>query len=217
MRYVLYFTYFFITLLLAIICLPSPYDTWLEIALFCLIFWSIPVLFRLFKYLILMLRTSRILKKNRFKITKFCYLPFPSKFRGRYFISFEKDEKILNIVFLSKKLQYKNYYFESIDTIRFSSYNRVMLYKGNGAGKHGSIVSRTNVVQKKDFGKQKIVWPNDDHKKEALNIILFDKWPDFVTDANTKDDKKLGQGDYICKSNVQIFDRKSLDNFIENI
>ena len=217
MRYILYFTYLFITFLLAIFCLPSPYDTWLEIALFCLIFWSIPVLFRLLKYLVLMLKTRRMLKKNGFKAIKFCYFPFPSKFRGRYFMSFKKDEKILNIVFLSKKLQYKNYYFESIDTIRFSSYNRVMLYKGNGASRHGSLVSSTNVIQKKDFGKQKIVWPNDYHKKEALNIILFDKWPDFVTDANTNDDNKLGQGDYICKSNVQIFDKKSFYNFIENI
>lgn len=217
MRYILYFTYLFITFLLAVICLPSPYDTWLEIALFCLIFWSIPVLFRLLKYLVLMLKTRRMLKKNGFKAIKFCYFPFPSKFRGRYFMSFKKDEKILNIVFLSKKLQYKNYYFESIDTIRFSSYNRVMLYKGNGAGRHGSLVSRTNIVQKKDFGMQKIIWPTDNQQKDIFNIVLFDKWPDFVTDSTNKDDKPLGQGDYICKSNIQVFDRKTFSNFIENL
>ena len=51
------------------------------------------------------------MKKSGFKTTKFQYFPFPSKFRGRYSMSLKKDEKIINIVFLSKKLQYKNYYF----------------------------------------------------------------------------------------------------------
>ena len=217
MRYILYFIYFFLTFLLAIICLPSPYDTWLEIASFCLIFWSIPVLFRLSKYLVLMLKTRDVMKKSGFKTTKFQYFPFPSKFRGRYSMSLKKDEKIINIVFLSKKLQYKNYYFESIDTIRFSSYNRVMLYHGNGAGRHGSHVQRTNIVNKKDLGMQKIVWPTDDQQKEILNIILFDKWPDFVTDSTNKDNKPLEQGDYICKSNIQAFDEKSFSEFLKTI
>ena len=215
MKYILYFIYFFLTFLLAIICLPSPYDTWLGISLFCLIFWSIPVLFRLFKYLVLMLKTNRAVKKHGFKATKLCFLPFPSKFRGRYFMSFKKDEKIINIVFLSKKLQYKNYYFESIDTIRFSSYNRVMLYRGNGAGRHGSIVQRTNVVNKKNFGTQKIVWPQNIDAEHTINIVLFDEWPDFVTDSISHNDKALGQGDFICKSNVRIFDKKSFSQFLK--
>ena len=217
MTYLLYLLYFFCAFLLSILILPAPYETNIGILLCFSLFIIIPILYRLLKYLVLMVKTKHLLKKNGFKATKFCYFPFPSRFRGRYTMSFENDNKALNIVFLSKKLKYKNYHFESKNSVELSSYARVMLYRGNHANHHGSLVSRTNVIKKNNFGKQKFLWPENNAQKENYNIILFDKWPDRVTDFIKHGDKSIGQGDYICESNIQVFDKKTLSKFIENI
>ena len=164
-----------------------------------------------------MLKTKHLLKKKGFKTTKFCYFPFPSRLRGRYNMSFENDNKVINVVFLSKKLKYKNYHFESENLVKFSSYARVMLYHGNRSGMHGSRVSRTNVINKNNFGEQKILWPENNIQKDNYNIILFDKWPDYVTDFTNHNDKSIGQGDFICKSHIQAFDTKAFSKFIETI
>ena len=156
MKYILYFFGMIGTYILAVIFLPSPYDTNTAILIFCIVLWCIPIFIRLIKYLFLMLKTKRILKKKGYKTTKFCYFPLSSKFHGKYSMSFKNNDKTMNIVFISKKLKYKNYYFENVNLVRFFSYNRVMIYKGNGAGRHGSHVSNTNIIQRKDFGKQNI-------------------------------------------------------------
>ena len=217
MTNILYVLYFFGVFLFSILILPAPYDSGIGILICCSILISIPILFRLVKYLTLMLKTKRLLKKKGFKPTKFCYLPFPSKFRGRYNMSFEHESKTINIIFLSKKLKYKNYHFESENLVKFSSYARVMLYHGNCAGMHSSRVSSTNVIRKNNFGEQKILWPENNTQRDNYNIILFDKWPDYVTDFVNRDDKSIGQGDFICKSKVQAFDLKTFSRFIETI
>ena len=214
---ILYFLYFFGAFILSILILPAPYDNGFGIVICLSIFIVIPILYRLSKYLILMLKTKHLLKKKGFKTTKFCYFPFPSRFRGRYNMSFENDNKVINVVFLSKKLKYKNYHFESENLVKFSSYARVMLYHGNRSGMHGSRVSRTNVIHKNNFGEQKILWPENNIQKDNYNIILFDKWPDYVTDFTNHNDKSIGQGDFICKSNIQAFDTKAFAKFIETI
>lgn len=214
---ILYVLYFFGIFLFSILILPAPYDNGIGILICCSILIAIPILYRLAKYLILMLKTKRLLKKKGFKATRLCYLPFPSRFRGRYSMSFENKSKAINIVFLSKKLKYKNYHFESENLVKFSSYARVMVYKGNGAGRHGSHVSRTNLIRKNNFGEQKILWPENNIQKDNYNIILFDKWPDYVTDLVNRDDKSIGQGDFICKSSIQAFDIKTFSKFIESL
>lgn len=155
---ILYFLYFFGAFILSILILPAPYDNGFGIVICLSIFIVIPILFRLAKYLILMLKTKHLLKKKGFKTTKFCYFPFPSRLRGRYNMSFENDNKVINVVFLSKKLKYKNYHFENENLVKFSSYARVMLYHGNGpvctdhAFRELMSFTKTILASKKSYG-----------------------------------------------------------------
>ena len=217
MSFILYFLYFIFSICLAIIVLPEPYDSTLGVSMFVIVCFTIPILFRLFKYLILMLKAKHLLKKNDYKLTKFCYFPFPSKLRGRYNMTLKNKEQTINIIFISKKFNYKCYNFESVDLITFFRYNHVMLYKGNGAGRTGSIVSKTNLVQRKNLGKQVLLWPPNLNEENVINVVLFDKWPERIFDSTKRDKIDVSPGDYICKSKVRAYDWKSFVTFIKSL
>ena len=213
-----YVVCFIITCILSKLFLPAPFNTAKEVLITGIIVLVCLLLFRIIKYLVFILKFKWTIKKRGWIVTKFCVSPFSSKFHGRYSMMLKKNEKIMNVVFIVKKRKYSHYYFENINCLRFYSYNRVMLYKGNRAGTTGSWVSSTNNIQRKDFGIQKIVWPDVFQEEHTLNFILFDKWPNRISDEFTsRENFDLGPGDSICKSCIKIMDWKKMCEVINEI
>lgn len=203
MKYLVYFILFLIS---GFLFLPKTGTTEIRnkpllIFVICLI--VIWILIRFFKYVLLMVKTRRLLKQNKKKVIKTRFFPWASLFHGQYSITFQSENEIAQIILISKRRKYQRYHFDSINRLEFYRSNRVVF---RSSREQGATIS--NLVELNQVGKQKIKW--DDTAK--MRMIVFDKYPDFITDSIKKEN--LGTGDLICDSDVSIFDWDSLCNHI---
>ncbi len=203
MKYLVYFILFLIS---GFLFLPKTGTTEIRnkpllIFVICLI--VIWILIRFFKYVLLMAKTRRLLKQNKKKVIKTQFFPWASLFHGQYSITFQSENEIAQIILISKRRKYQRYHFDSINRLEFYRSNRVVF---RSSREQGATIS--NLVELNQVGKQKIKW--DDTAK--MRMIVFDKYPDFITDSIKKEN--LGTGDLICDSDVSIFDWDSLCNRI---
>ena len=150
---------------------------------------------RFFKYVILILKTKKELKKIGIQKIKIKFFPWVSFFHGHYSIIFSHENKTAQIILLSKKRKYQRYHFDSINKLEFYRSNRVVF---NNIKAKGATIS--NLVETKLLGKQKIKWD----AASEIRMIVFDKLPEQITDSAKKE--ALGTGARICNSNIYIFD-----------
>ena len=122
------------------------------------------------------------------------FLPWASRFYGRYSISFQYKGKKAQMILLSRKRRYQHYHFASTDLLEFYQANRVAV-KG---GKNEANLSKHVTI--KQVGKQKIKW----NSSAEIRVILFDTLPSEITDSAKKEN--LGAGDQICASDVYLLD-----------
>ena len=154
----------------------------------------IRTMIRLVQYAILMIKTKKVLKQNRMRLINSSFVPWASFFRGQYSISFQGENKTVQIVLMSRK-KYQRYHFDSIGRLEFYRSNRVVFRSSRVKG-----ATISNLVENNRVGKQKIKWEDS----AELRILLFDKLPDIITDSVKKE--CLGTGDRICSSNIYLLD-----------
>lgn len=161
------------------------------------------ILVRLFKYIFFMTKTKKILRRKHIILKQIRFLPWASRFHGRYTITFQWENKAIEIVLLSRKRKYQRYHFDRVDRLEFYRANRVVF---NSIKAYGGKISK--LVEVKRVGKQKLKW--DDSSQ--IRIILFDKLPEQISDTAKKE--CLGTGDRICASGVYLLDWKAFCDFM---
>lgn len=164
----------------------------------------ITILIRLLKYGILMSKAKKALQQMGMKHVQTYFLPWMSRFHGRYSMVFQQEGKNIQIVFLCKKKKYQRYHFERANQLEFYNTNRVV-FKGSKI--RGATIS--NEIETNMVGKQKLKW----NESADCRLILFDKLPEQVTDSINRDG--LDAGDRICGSNTNICDWESLVNIFD--
>ena len=125
------------------------------------------ILVRILKYAILTIKAKRILKNNGAEIYEIRFLPWASAFNGHYSIVFKYKGQSVQLVFLSRKIKYQRYHFDSIDLIEFYRSNRVVFQSIKAKG---AIISK--LVETNQVGKQRIKWNNF----TQIRAIVFDKF-----------------------------------------
>ena len=152
------------------------------------------LIYYLIRRAVFLKKVKKELKKNGCEIIKTHFNPFASRLKGRYSVTFRKDGKTICAILLIKKRKYQRYHFANIDYLEFYRSNRVVF---NSTRTRGAIIS--DLVETKLVGKQKLSWDVAD-----INIVVFNKIPDHITDSKTKN--PLGKGDKICGTETYITD-----------
>ena len=163
------------------------------------------LLFKIICRTVFVHRVKRSLKNHGCEIIKTHFNPFASRFHGRYSVLCQKDGKVVCLVFISRKRKYQKYHFESVEMLEFYSSNRVIF---QSTKIRGATVS--NLVETKLVGKQKLVWDKAD-----VNVVVFDKIPDLITDSTQKE--LLGKGDKVCGGETYIADIESFSEYLTEI
>jgi len=194
-----YFVYIALLFICGFLFLPAMGTTEirnLPLLLFILSLVLLFILIRFFQYALLVVKTQRQLKKMGVHKTKVKFFPWMSFFHGHYSITFSHNNKVAQIILLSRKRKYQRYHFDSINKLEFYRSNRVVFNDIKAKGGTISKLVETNLV-----GKQRINWDDD----AEIRIIVFDKFPGRITDSVKKED--LGVGERICASNIYLFDK----------
>ena len=193
-----YFVYAVLAFIAALLFLPASGTTQIRNLPLLLFTLSVILLFmfvRFFKYVLLVVKTKKQIKKIGIQKIKIKFFPWDSFFHGHYSIIFSHENKTAQSILLSKKRKYQRYHFDSINKLEFYCSNRVVFNNIKAKGATISKLVETNLV-----GKQKIKW--DDASETRM--IVFDKLPEQITDSAKKE--ALGTGERICNSNIYIFD-----------
>lgn len=167
------------------------------IAIFALLYFI-----RLIQYIVLMNRTKKHFASKGYKVYGLTFLPAFLFFKGNYSLKMQKGEEKIYISFLVRKNWYLHYHFERADKIEYYKYTRGFFY--GGQKKLVAPISKT--IDKTKTGGRRVYLPKTGYNK---TIIVFNKMPDYVTDSVKKEG--LGNGDYICGSNVLLYDVKHLN------
>ncbi|MBO5212872.1 MAG: hypothetical protein J6B60_04950 [Clostridia bacterium] len=156
------------------------------------------LIIRFIKYTSVFVKANKKLKANGYKILKFNILP-PVFRRNKNHIIAEKDGECVNIFVVIVRKSYLTYHFESESTLELYKFTRLAIKPGF---RQANIVS--GHVEKRRIGIKKLSW--FENEKEPLNIVLFNKIPNAITDSCSS--KELGHGDEICnKITVWNLDR----------
>ena len=193
-----YFVYVALAFIVALLFLPASGTTQIRNLPLLLFILSVILLFmfvRFCKYVLLVVKTKKQIKKIGIQKIKIKFFPWDSFFHGHYSIIFSHENKTAQSILLSKKRKYQRYHFDSINKLEFYRSNRVVFNSIKAKGATISKLVETNLV-----GKQKIKW-ND---TAEIRMIVFDKLPEQITDSAKKE--ALSVGERICNSNIYIFD-----------
>lgn len=204
MKYVVYIAILFVC---GLLFLPQTGTTQirnLPLLLFILSLVLIFILIRFFKYVLLVVKTQKQLKKSGIKEAKIKFFPWASFFHGHYSITFFHENKISQIILLSRKRKYQRYHFDSVNKIEFYQSNRVVFNNIKAKGATISKLVETNLV-----GKQRLKW--DDAAE--VRIIIFDKLPEQITDCVKKENIDIGE--QICASNMYLLDLSTFCDYMK--
>ncbi len=195
MKYVVYIAMLFVCGLLFLPRTGTTEIRNLPLLLFILTLILIFILIRFIKYVLLIAKTKKQLKKIGIQNTKIKFFPWASFFHGHYSITFPHENKISQIILLSRKRKYQRYHFDSTNKLEFYRSNRVVFNSIKVRGATISKLVETNLV-----GRQKIKW--DDTAE--IRIIVFDKLPEQITDFVKKENLSIGEK--ICASDIYLLD-----------
>jgi hypothetical protein len=176
----------------------------LPLLLFILTLILIFILIHFIKYVLLVAKTQKQLKKIGIQNIKIKIFPWASFFHGHYSITFPHEDKILQIILLSRKRKYQRYHFDSVNKIEFYRSNRVVF---NNIKAKGATIS--NLVETNLVGKQRLKW--DDAAE--VRIIIFDKLPKQITDCMKKEN--IGTGEQICASHMYLLDLSTFCDYMK--
>ena len=193
-----YFVYIVLVFIAGLLFLPATGTTEirnLPLLIFILSLVLMFILIRFFKYVILVTKSQKQLKKIGIHNIKIKFIPWSCFFHGHYSITFSYENKIAQIILLSRKRKYQRYHFDSTSRLEFYRANRVVF---RSSRVRGATISK--LVEINQIGKQRIKW--DDTAK--IRMIVFDNLPEQMTDSVKKEN--LGVGERICNSNIYILD-----------
>ena len=195
MKYVVYIAMLFVCGLLFLPRTGTTEIRNLPLLLFILTLILTFILIRFIKYVLLVAKTKKQLKKIGIQNAKIKFFPWASFFHGHYSITFSHENKIAQIILISRKSKYQRYHFDSVNKIEFYRSNRVVF---NSIKEKGATISK--LVETNLVGKQRLKW--DDTAE--VRIIIFDRIPKQITDFTKKEN--LCAGEKICSSNIYLFD-----------
>ena len=204
MKYVVYIAMLFVCGLLFLPRTGTTEIRNLPLLLFILTLILIFILIRFIKYVLLVAKTQKQLKKIGIQNIKIKIFPWASFFHGHYSITFPHKDKILQIILLSRKRKYQRYHFDSVNKIEFYRSNRVVF---NNIKAKGATIS--NLVETNLVGKQRLKW--DDAAE--VRIIIFDKLPEQITDCVKKEN--IGTGEQICASHMYLLDLSTFYDYMK--
>ena len=163
----------------------------------------IVVLFKMIRYFRMFLIAKKHLKKCGFEITNCNIIP-PFLGKKKCNIIAKKDDLVINVCILKVTKTYLTYHFDDINTIEIYKSTRLAI---KPRVRQANIISRH--VETKKVGIWRLSWKNID-KQRVINIVLFDKFPNIVSDSKNRED--LGNGDKICDKiyiyNISGFERR---------
>lgn len=158
---------------------------------------------KLVRYIRIFRTAKRHLRQNGFVIKK-CNLSPPFGKNGSYNIVASKDGLTVNICVLRITRAYLTYHFENINTVELYKSTRLAI---KPSVRQANIIS--GHVQTQMVGTKLLNWKIA-HNPNEVNILLFDKFPNMVTDSQNREG--LGNGDKICGKvfvyNLSGFERK---------
>ena len=163
------------------------------IALLC--FLGAVVLWRQFRYLRLMIKARKSLKKQGISNVRSTFLPWGSRFHGSYRLLFPYKNETVQIILFIRKRKYIRYHFETEDRLECYRTNRVVF---NNIKAKGATVS--NMTETKLVGKQRLFW----NSSATVRIVLFDKLPPLVSDSKKKE--AIGVGERMESADAYLFD-----------
>ena len=198
MKYVLYVIFAIVAFLLFFPTTDEKHIRNLPLLIAILAVIASLFIYHLIRRAVFMGKVKKALKTSGCEIIKTYFNPFASRLKGRYSVTFRKDGKTICAILLIKKRKYQRYHFANIDYLEFYRSNRVVF---NSTRVRGAVIS--NLVETKLVGKQKLSWDAAD-----INIVVFNKIPDHITDSKTKN--LLGKGDKICGTETYIADVEHL-------
>ena len=192
MKYVLYVIAAFVAFLLFFPTTDEKHIRNLPLLIVILVVIAGILIYQLIRRAAFMGKVKKALKNSGCEIIKTHFNPFASRLKGRYSVAFKKDGKKICAALLMKKRKYQRYHFENLESLEFYSSNRVVF---NSIKTRGAVIS--NLVETKLVGKQRLTWDTSD-----LNVVVFNKIPDHITDSKTKN--LLGIGDNVCGTETYI-------------
>ena len=143
------------------------------------------------------------LRKNGFAVQKCRYIP-PFCGSKKCNIVACKDNLTIRISILKITKKYLTYHFEDVNTMELYKSTRLAI---KPEVRQANIIS--GHVQTQMVGTKLLNWKIA-HNPNEVNILLFDKFPNMVTDSQNREG--LGNGDKICGKvfvyNLSGFERK---------
>ena len=156
---------------------------------------AIGIAVRFLKCVLLFCKAKKALARCGVKLEKVRFFPWASLFHGQYSLTFFHENRLVEMVLLSRKRKYRRYHFESVEKLEFYRANRVVFCNSRIRG-----ATISNLVEVQRVGRQRIRW---DSSAQA-RVILFDRLPDHITDSVKRE--YLGAGERICGSDVCLLD-----------
>ena len=140
-----YFVYAVLAFIAALLFLPASGTTQIRNLPLLLFTLSVILLFmfvRFFKYVLLVVKTKKQIKKIGIQKIKIKFFPWDSFFHGHYSIIFSHENKTAQSILLSKKRKYQRYHFDSINKLEFYRSNRVVF---NSIKAKGATICNSNI------------------------------------------------------------------------
>ncbi len=149
-----------------------------------------------------------------FKLKKLCLsvgmrgiklrlLPNVFKKKGRYDIEYLDGKKHVNIVVMCSVKRYVRYNIERIDRIE-----RYVIKRTSFKGNNKAFISKnTELVQKRS-----LFMPWENVNDGNLNIIVFNNFPNHLSDINTRD-SLLGNGDKTV-GGIVVYDINGFEEYL---
>ena len=184
MKYLVYAVLAFIA---GLLFLPESGSTKirnLPILIVLLCFLGAVVLWQPFRYLRLMIKVRKRLKKQGISNVRSIFLPWGSRFHGNYCLLFPYKNETVQIILLIKKSKYPCYHFEAADRLECYRTNRVIFNDIKAKGATVSSLTETKLV-----GKQRLSWESS----ATVRVVLFDKLPPLVSDSKKKEAIGVGE------------------------
>ena len=156
---------------------------------------AIGIAVRFLKCVLLFCKAKKALARCGVKLEKVRFFPWASLFHGQYSLTFFHENRLVEMVLLSRKRKYRRYHFESVEKLEFYRANRVVFRNSHIRG-----ATISNLVEVQRVGRQRIRWD----PSAQVRVILFDRLPDHITDSVKRE--YLGAGERICGSDVCLLD-----------
>lgn len=161
---------------------------------------AIFIVYNLLSLLFLTCKVKKCLKKSRLQVEKI------RLFIRKGYILAKNGTGTIEVCLLPRRRKFCRYHFSDEKHIEFWKSTRLVVKRSQS----GYITK--GAVDTRMVGKAIIRWSTLNTEKPSKQMIVMNKLPNNISDSAKKEE--LSSGDFICSSNIVLFD---LDGFINYI